>query len=289
MDAFTIIGQLKAMFQEQARQERVNTIKAFVNYKLAKGSPVSPYVLKMKSYFVMSYNMHEIEKSLTQLHGMLKTAKLNIKFSSEVLMVQKGKNPKKRERDQGKGKEKVVVKASKVDALAVPRSRPKPKEPKPPKEGECYFCKKIEHWNRKCPIYLEELKKNKGSIPSTSDFEKWLQTMKFGMRSMYGNQVSSLIDASEGIKIIGYKWVFKKKTDMDGNVHTYKAGLVVKDGSEEAQKDCQHRSHWWKEYNEKSYDFPPPSPRFSLSTILPLHDSSNFPTITNTIFMILQS
>ncbi|TYK07553.1 putative retrotransposon protein [Cucumis melo var. makuwa] len=146
MDAFTIIGQLKAMFQEQARQERVNTIKAFVNYKLAKGSPVSPYVLKMKSY----------------------TAKLNIKSSSEVLMVQKGKNPKKRERDQGKGKEKVVVKASKVDALAVPRPRPKPKEPKPPKEGECYFCKKIEHWKRKCPLYLEELKKNKGSIPSTS-------------------------------------------------------------------------------------------------------------------------
>ncbi|KAA0041220.1 coiled-coil domain-containing protein 103-like protein [Cucumis melo var. makuwa] len=50
IDAFTIIGQLKAMFQEQTKQERFNTIKAFVNCKLAKGSPVSSHVLKMTSY-----------------------------------------------------------------------------------------------------------------------------------------------------------------------------------------------------------------------------------------------
>ncbi|GJW80362.1 retrotransposon protein, putative, ty1-copia subclass [Tanacetum coccineum] len=29
-------------------------------------------------------------------------------------------------------------------------------------------------------------------------------------------------------KTIGSKWIFKKKTDMDGIVHTYKARLVVK-------------------------------------------------------------
>ena len=45
---------------------------------------------------------------------------------------------------------------------------------------------------------------------------------------MYENQVWSLIDTSEGLKTIGCKWVFKKKTDMDGNVHTYKARLVAK-------------------------------------------------------------
>ena len=45
---------------------------------------------------------------------------------------------------------------------------------------------------------------------------------------MYDNQVWTLIDRTDGLKIIGYKWVFKKKTDMDGNVHTYKARLVVK-------------------------------------------------------------
>nr|GEV33698.1 putative retrotransposon Ty1-copia subclass protein [Tanacetum cinerariifolium] len=29
-------------------------------------------------------------------------------------------------------------------------------------------------------------------------------------------------------KTVGSKWIFKKKTDMDGNVHIYKARLVAK-------------------------------------------------------------
>ena len=45
---------------------------------------------------------------------------------------------------------------------------------------------------------------------------------------MYDNQVWTLIDPPEGLKTIGYKWAFKKKTDMDGNVHTFKARLVAK-------------------------------------------------------------
>ena len=60
------------------------------------------------------------------------------------------------------------------------------------------------------------------------DSEKWLCAMKFEMQSMYDNRVWSLIDPPECVKTIGCKWVFKKKTDMDGNVHTYKARLVAK-------------------------------------------------------------
>ena len=45
---------------------------------------------------------------------------------------------------------------------------------------------------------------------------------------MYDNQVWTLIDPADGLKTIGCKWVFKKKTDMDGNVHTFKARLVAK-------------------------------------------------------------
>ncbi|TYJ96313.1 pol protein [Cucumis melo var. makuwa] len=70
--------------------------------------------------------------------------------------------------DQGKSNGKVVVKTSKVDAFPASRPRSKTKEPKPPKEGDCYYCKKIRHWKRNCPLYLKELKKNKGSVPSIS-------------------------------------------------------------------------------------------------------------------------
>ena len=63
---------------------------------------------------------------------------------------------------------------------------------------------------------------------SGPDFKKWMDAMKSEMQSMYDNQVWTLIDPPEGTKTIECKWVFKKKTNMDGNVHTYKAQLVAK-------------------------------------------------------------
>ena len=63
---------------------------------------------------------------------------------------------------------------------------------------------------------------------SSLDSDRWLEAMKFEMQSMYDNQVWTLIDPPNGLKTIWCKWVFKKKTDMDGNVHNFKARLVVK-------------------------------------------------------------
>ena len=63
---------------------------------------------------------------------------------------------------------------------------------------------------------------------ASSDSEKWHQAMESEMQSMYDNKVWTLVDSFDGIKTIGCKWVFKKKTDMDGIVHTYKARLVAK-------------------------------------------------------------
>ncbi|KAK8669750.1 hypothetical protein V6N13_107174 [Hibiscus sabdariffa] len=60
------------------------------------------------------------------------------------------------------------------------------------------------------------------------DSEKWLEAMRSEMDSMSENQVWTLVEPPEGIKPIGCKWVFKKKTDMDGNVQTYKGRLVAK-------------------------------------------------------------
>ncbi|KAK8512071.1 hypothetical protein V6N12_018552 [Hibiscus sabdariffa] len=57
---------------------------------------------------------------------------------------------------------------------------------------------------------------------SSPDSEKWLEAMRSEMVSMSNNQVWTLVEPPEGIKPIGCKWVFKKKTDMDGNVQTYK-------------------------------------------------------------------
>nr|GEY60291.1 hypothetical protein [Tanacetum cinerariifolium] len=48
------------------------------------------------------------------------------------------------------------------------------------------------------------------------------------IQSMIDNMVWVLVDLPPGCKIIGSKWIFKKKTDMDGIVHTYKASFAAK-------------------------------------------------------------
>ncbi|GKF21701.1 retrotransposon protein, putative, ty1-copia subclass, partial [Tanacetum coccineum] len=57
---------------------------------------------------------------------------------------------------------------------------------------------------------------------------KWLEAMNTEMQSMKDNQVWYLVDLPSNGRTVGCKWLFKKKTDMDGNVHTFKACLVAK-------------------------------------------------------------
>ncbi|GKF94525.1 retrotransposon protein, putative, ty1-copia subclass [Tanacetum coccineum] len=57
---------------------------------------------------------------------------------------------------------------------------------------------------------------------------KWLHAMNAKMQSMIDNKVWVLVDFPPNCKTIGSKWIFKKKTDMYGIVHTYKARLVTK-------------------------------------------------------------
>ena len=60
------------------------------------------------------------------------------------------------------------------------------------------------------------------------DSAKWLEAMKSEMGSMYENKVWTLVDLPDGRQAIENKWIFKKKTDADGNVTVYKAQLVAK-------------------------------------------------------------
>nr|GEU78164.1 ribonuclease H-like domain, reverse transcriptase, RNA-dependent DNA polymerase [Tanacetum cinerariifolium] len=59
------------------------------------------------------------------------------------------------------------------------------------------------------------------------------------MQSMKDNEVWDLVDLPPKGKIIGSKWLFKKKTDMDGVVHIYKARLVAKGSTQTYWVDYQ--------------------------------------------------
>ena len=55
------------------------------------------------------------------------------------------------------------------------------------------------------------------------DSVKWQDAMKSKIESMKENQVWNLIDPPDGVKTLECKWIYKKKNDMDGNIHIHKA------------------------------------------------------------------
>ncbi|XP_022010091.1 uncharacterized protein LOC110909450 [Helianthus annuus] len=108
----------------------------------------------------MNYNMNGMEKTLAELHQMLKTAEVNIPSkTAPVLMIKEGhvKKPNTKKRgNQGKGKGKGKLVANK----------------KPQKDAKCFHCNEIGHWKRNCAKYLAELKQAKASGGESSGTKK---------------------------------------------------------------------------------------------------------------------
>ncbi|GJS61318.1 reverse transcriptase domain-containing protein [Tanacetum coccineum] len=77
------------------------------------------------------------------------------------------------------------------------------------------------------PGDLNEPTKYKGALSDTES-AKWIDAMYEEMQSMKDNQIWRLVDLPPNAKTVRIKWIFKKKTNMDDNIHTYKARLVAK-------------------------------------------------------------
>ncbi|GJT43758.1 retrotransposon protein, putative, ty1-copia subclass [Tanacetum coccineum] len=58
--------------------------------------------------------------------------------------------------------------------------------------------------------------------------KKWLDAINVEMQSMKDNDVWVLLELPSNARTVGSKWLFKKKTDMDGAVYIFKARLVAK-------------------------------------------------------------
>ncbi|GJR95439.1 retrotransposon protein, putative, ty1-copia subclass [Tanacetum coccineum] len=90
--------------------------------------------------------------------------------------------------------------------------------------------------NRMC-LYIDTEEHELGDLGEPANYkaalldpksDKWLNAINVEMQSMKDNEVWDLVDLPPNGKTIGSKWIFKKKTDMDGAVHTFKARLVAK-------------------------------------------------------------
>lgn len=63
---------------------------------------------------------------------------------------------------------------------------------------------------------------------SRFDSDSWLEAIEEESASLDKNETWILVPLPKGRKVVGYKWVFKKKIGLDGNVEKYKARLVAK-------------------------------------------------------------
>ncbi|KAJ9561425.1 hypothetical protein OSB04_006585 [Centaurea solstitialis] len=184
-NAYDMIRQLRDMFQTQARTERYDATKAFNECKMVKGTSVSDHVMKMKRHldhlerlghpvplqlatdtilnslsedyrpFVVNYNMNNMDKTIAELHSMLKTAELNMgnkNKTKDVLMVKDGRVKKKNGQtstSKGKGPVQAIQSAPKKG-----KGKGKGKKVKPNKartENRCFICNEIGHWRQNCP------------------------------------------------------------------------------------------------------------------------------------------
>ncbi|GKA56270.1 zinc finger, CCHC-type containing protein [Tanacetum coccineum] len=196
LGAYDMLKELKTLFAQQIEQELLQTVRDFHACKQEEGQFVSSYVLKMKSYidnlerlahavsqnlavslilvslrkeydsFVQNYNMHDMGKTINELHAMLKLHEQTLpkKDAAPALhniragKVQKNKNKKPqlaaRGNNQGKGKSKHAY-------AHKPKIPPPPKKENPIKDSIRHQCDDTSHWRRNCPQYLAELLKNK--------------------------------------------------------------------------------------------------------------------------------
>ncbi|GJV53853.1 zinc finger, CCHC-type containing protein [Tanacetum coccineum] len=173
-NAYGMLKELKTMFEEQAKQELFETVKAFHACKQEEGQSVSSYLLKMKSYLdileCLGYNIPNELGTIAELHAMLKLYEKSIPKKAEtpaVLAIREGKIQKDKKKPKGaKGKDKEKNKLA-----YAPKSKisPPPKRDNPAKDCVCHHYKEVGHWRRNCPSYQVELKKRKNaSVASTS-------------------------------------------------------------------------------------------------------------------------
>ncbi|GJW26503.1 retrotransposon protein, putative, ty1-copia subclass [Tanacetum coccineum] len=194
-------SQAQVLSQWNAVYDAYNEVACLILGK--EGKPVATYVLQMKGYvdqleclgymlpqdlivglilngltkdfagFVRNYNMHNMGKTIGELHAMLIEYEKGLPKKAEtpqVMMIKGGKIQKANKKSlKAKGKGKANGKGKDKQVYI-----PKPKNPKPStkehpaKDDTCRHCKEVGHWKRNCPVYLAELLKKKKQVGSAS-------------------------------------------------------------------------------------------------------------------------
>ena len=177
--AYDMFRQLRDMFQSQARTERYNTTKALSSCKMARGTPVSTHVLKIKGHldhlerlghpmplqlatdmilnslsddyrqFVVNFNMNNMNKTIPELHSMLKTTELNMgnDKAKPVLAIEGGGVKRKWTSKKSKGNNRLKAKGKSFKAKQAKSAKASTARA----ANRCFYCNEVGHFKNNCP------------------------------------------------------------------------------------------------------------------------------------------
>nr|GEZ11779.1 hypothetical protein [Tanacetum cinerariifolium] len=127
-----------------------------LGHPVTTGHGVSLILISLRKEFdgfVQTYNMHNMGKTMNDLHAMIKLHEQNLP---------KNNAPPLHAISVGKGKNKLAY-------APKPKIPPSPKREDPAKDFICHQCDEISHWKRNCLQYLSELLKSKKLSQGASD------------------------------------------------------------------------------------------------------------------------
>jgi hypothetical protein len=74
---------------------------------------------------------------------------------------------------------------------------------------------------------MDDTPKTISEVFASPDAHDWKEAVRSEMDSILSIKIWELVDRPYGCKLVGCKWVFKKKLRLDGTIDKYKARLVA--------------------------------------------------------------
>jgi hypothetical protein len=84
---------------------------------------------------------------------------------------------------------------------------------------------------------VDDLSKTLSEAYASLDAQYWKKAVQNEMDYILTNGIWEICDCPVGCKLVGCKWIFKKKLKPDGTIDKYKARLVVKGFTQKEGED----------------------------------------------------
>nr|GEW00034.1 hypothetical protein [Tanacetum cinerariifolium] len=215
--ASEILQEMKTMFQQQAKQELFETITAFHAYQMDQlGCPmplvheVNLILTSLSKYydeFIQNYNIHGMGKTIPELHAMLKLAEKSIHNKAPAVLAIR--QELKKNKASTSGTSDIFT----IELFLFPKNNIV-----------------LPYERISLNIHLSSIRfplLRSARIPQElKRYGSYIDVEEHELRD-YGEPPNYRAALSDP-KSKKSKWLFNKKTNMDGNIHTYKARLVAK-------------------------------------------------------------